>query len=70
MKALDITAAIIFPVAILFIITQIFVPYVNEQDAFRHAVWSCQDEIGDRTQAGWDFCVESLQATDHIEDGC
>lgn len=39
-------------------------------DELRQRVWECQDEIGDRSQEGWEFCMDLLTKPAPSEDGC
>jgi len=41
-----------------------------EGDALRKRVWECQDEIGDRSQEGWDFCMDLHSKPEPSDDGC
>lgn len=39
-------------------------------DELRQRAWECQDEIGDRSQEGWEFCMDLLTKPAPSEDGC
>jgi hypothetical protein len=39
-------------------------------DELRKRVWECQDEIGDRSQEGWNFCLDTLTKPVPTDDGC
>jgi hypothetical protein len=39
-------------------------------DELRKRVWECQDEIGDRSQEGWSFCLDLLSKPEQNDDGC
>jgi hypothetical protein len=39
-------------------------------DELRKRVWECQDEIGDRSQGGWEFCLDLVSKPVPTDDGC
>jgi hypothetical protein len=39
-------------------------------DELRKRVWGCQDEIGDRSQEGWEFCLDLVSKPEQTDDGC
>jgi hypothetical protein len=39
-------------------------------DELLKQIWACQDEIGDLSLEGWDFCVDLLTKPVSTDDGC